>query len=282
MLENSINKNISSNYFSDNNYNYYDEIKAYRNNIIKELKDIDKQSISQINLRNNYAKSYYDNDKLDIDFDKLKKLNKENQKNDKIEDKTVENTLTNKFQLSEEDKKVVDKLKARDAEVRAHEQAHLSAGAGIITGGPTYSYQSGPDGQKYAIGGEVQIDSSAESTPEETISKMQQVRRAALAPAEPSAQDIQVASGASKIEAQARAELTQQTMEQIAEATKINTETDTDSRTESGTDSKNASRIPAETKANETTNSYQNKAENKNLLEIYFKSTSKPKYNFSF
>jgi|GEM_PF-5428079 len=282
MLENSINKNISSNYFSDNNYNYYDEIKAYRNNIIKELKDIDKQSISQINLRNNYAKSYYDSDKLDIDFNKLKKLNKENQKNDKIEDKTVENTPTNKFQLSEEDKKVVDKLKARDAEVRAHEQAHLSAGVGIITGGPTYSYQAGPDGQKYAIGGEVQIDSSAESTPEETISKMQQVRRAALAPAEPSAQDIQVASGASKIEAQARAELTQQTMEQIAEATKINTETDTDSRTESGTESQNASRIPAETKANETTNSYQNKAENKNLLEIYFKSTSKPKYNFSF
>ena len=78
--------------------------------------------------------------------------------------------------------------------VRAHEQAHKAAAGAHAKGGPTYEYQSGPDGKRYAVGGEVQIDTSpVPNDPQATIQKMQQVQRAANAPAEPSSQDRRVA-----------------------------------------------------------------------------------------
>ena len=103
----------------------------------------------------------------------------------------------------------IDALEARDQEVRNHEQAHQTAG-GQYASAPSYSTQRGPDGESYAIGGEVQIDISAESEPAATIRKMQQVRTAALAPAEPSSQDHAVAAKASRLESEARAELQSQ------------------------------------------------------------------------
>jgi hypothetical protein len=102
--------------------------------------------------------------------------------------------------------KQVEQLKARDREVRVHEMAHLAAAGGLATSGATYSYQQGPDGVSYAIGGEVKIDTSSGNNPEETIRKAQAIRAAALAPAEPSGQDHAVAAQASQMEAQARAE----------------------------------------------------------------------------
>ncbi|MEO1716044.1 MAG: putative metalloprotease CJM1_0395 family protein [Planctomycetota bacterium] len=109
--------------------------------------------------------------------------------------------------LSEADQRKVEKLKARDQEVRTHEQAHVAAAGALYRGGPNYSYRTGPDGNRYAVGGSVQIDTSEASTPEETITKAQQIRRAALAPQEPSSTDQAVAAKASRMEAQARAEL---------------------------------------------------------------------------
>ena len=109
--------------------------------------------------------------------------------------------------LSDEETQQVEKLKARDREVRTHEQAHLAAAGPYARGGPTYTYQQGPDGQRYAIGGEVQIDTSpVPGDPEATIAKARVVRNAALAPAEPSSQDRAVAAAASQMEQQARAE----------------------------------------------------------------------------
>lgn len=108
---------------------------------------------------------------------------------------------------------VVSQLKARDREVRAHEQAHLAV-AGQYATGLSYTYQSGPDGKRYAIGGEVGIDTSAVSgDPEATIQKMMVVQSAAMAPAQPSAQDYRVASSARQAMAEARAELSAQQME---------------------------------------------------------------------
>lgn len=100
----------------------------------------------------------------------------------------------------------LEQLKQRDREVRAHEQAHQAAG-GQHAGGATYTYQVGPDGRRYAVGGEVPIDLSAEDNPAATITKMQQVQRAALAPADPSAQDRQVAAQAARLEQEARTQL---------------------------------------------------------------------------
>ncbi|MDX1353690.1 MAG: putative metalloprotease CJM1_0395 family protein, partial [Thiomicrorhabdus sp.] len=55
---------------------------------------------------------------------------------------------------------VINQLKARDAEVRAHEMAHLSTAGGYARGGMSFTYQMGPDGKQYAIGGEVGIDTT--------------------------------------------------------------------------------------------------------------------------
>jgi hypothetical protein len=109
--------------------------------------------------------------------------------------------------LSEEEKHQVDKLKKTDQDVKAHERAHMAAGSGLVMGGASYEYQRGPDGKMYAVGGEVKIDTSRENDPQATIRKMQKVRRAALAPAQPSGQDRSVAAQASQIEAEARIEL---------------------------------------------------------------------------
>lgn len=111
-------------------------------------------------------------------------------------------------ELTDEEQKQVEQLKQRDREVRQHEQAHLAAAGGNAIGGPTFEYQTGPDGKRYAVGGEVQIDTSpVEGDPEATIAKMQQIRAAALAPANPSAQDRQVAAQAAAEARDARAEL---------------------------------------------------------------------------
>lgn len=109
--------------------------------------------------------------------------------------------------LSDEEKAVLAQLQARDREVRQHEAAHQSVGAGVA-GAISLSFQRGPDGVAYAVGGEVPIDVSPVSgDPQATINKMRIVRAAALAPANPSPQDQQVAALASQIALQAQVEL---------------------------------------------------------------------------
>src|SRR6056297_2625701 len=88
-------------------------------------------------------------------------------------------------QLSEAERRQVEDLKARDREVRAHEAAHQAA-AGSYAGPIQYEFQRGPDGRRYAVGGSVQIDTSPiPDDPEATIQKMETIRAAALAPANP-------------------------------------------------------------------------------------------------
>lgn len=116
--------------------------------------------------------------------------------------------------LTEEEEKVVDELKKRDQEVRRHEAAHAAAG-GQYAGTPTFTYEAGPDGQRYAVGGEVSIDTSPGSTPEETSRKADQIRAAALAPADPSGQDRAVAAAAAKMKLDAQAEATKQDQEEL-------------------------------------------------------------------
>lgn len=113
-------------------------------------------------------------------------------------------------QLSESDLQVLNELKRRDTEVRAHEAAHLAAAGGIATSGASFEYQQGPDGIQYAIGGEVNIDTSpVPGDPAATLRKADTIRRAALAPAQPSGPDMQVAANAAAMAAQAQAELLQ-------------------------------------------------------------------------
>ncbi|WP_282874192.1 putative metalloprotease CJM1_0395 family protein [Pseudomonas peli] len=112
----------------------------------------------------------------------------------------------------------IAKLVSRDQEVRTHEQAHAAVG-GRYAGAPSYTYERGPDGKRYAVGGEVGIDTSPiPNDPEATLRKMEVVIRAALAPAEPSAQDRQVAAQAQLQMAEARVELAQQQRSEVEAA----------------------------------------------------------------
>jgi hypothetical protein len=120
----------------------------------------------------------------------------------------AEKSASSDQQVEREVQRVISELKSRDREVKAHEQAHLAAGGQHVTGGANYSYQTGPDGRRYAIGGEVGIDTSPVSgDPQATLAKAQQIRAAALAPAEPSSQDRKVAAQASQMAAEARADI---------------------------------------------------------------------------
>lgn len=113
-------------------------------------------------------------------------------------------------ELTEEEQEEVEELKKRDEEVRAHEQAHKTAG-GPYAGAISYETTTGPDGREYAISGEVEIDISPVSgNPEATIRKMEIVERAALASAEPSPQDQAAAQAAQQAKLQAQQELNEQ------------------------------------------------------------------------
>ena len=107
---------------------------------------------------------------------------------------------------SEEDKRL-KWLESRNREVVAHEQAHVAAAGSAAAGGATFTYEQGPDGKRYATGGEVKIRIASGRTPEETIRNAMQAEKAALAPASPSPQDLRVAASARQMQMQARAEL---------------------------------------------------------------------------
>ncbi len=113
-------------------------------------------------------------------------------------------------QLSEADLQKLQVLRQHDREVRAHEMAHVAAGGSLVRGGASFTYEVGPDGQRYAMGGEVGIDTSPGRTPVETLAKADQIRAAALAPTDPSGQDRQVAAMATRMAMQARMELATQ------------------------------------------------------------------------
>ncbi len=190
-------------------------------------------------------------DELDIDFLKIynkfaepkETIDKENNKKIKgatqIHEKN-NSTATNK-NLTEAEEKAVRDLESRDKEVRKHEQAHIAAGGSLVRGGAMFNYTTGPDGKQYAIGGEVNIDISTEETPSKTISKMQQVVAAAMAPKDPSAQDYSVAATAKKNAAEARRQLVEEARSENSNATfgtTSNTSKTTSTRITAQTDKK--------------------------------------------
>ncbi|MDD1620020.1 MAG: hypothetical protein LUQ11_00960 [Methylococcaceae bacterium] len=126
----------------------------------------------------------------------------------------AKNALTSTGQISASNKTSdqqqaeVQALKTRDQEVRNHEQAHISAAGGIALGGAHFTYTTGPDGNRYATGGDVSIDiSTVPGDPEATLRKAETIRRAAMAPASPSSQDYSVAAKAAQMANAARIEL---------------------------------------------------------------------------
>ncbi|NLL35993.1 MAG: hypothetical protein GX256_00550 [Fretibacterium sp.] len=100
----------------------------------------------------------------------------------------------------------VRELQQIEREVIAHEAAHQAA-AGRFGGPVRYTRTTGPDGRSYITGGSVPIHVPATNDPEEALRNMEQVQRAALAPGDPSGQDLQVAARAAASATQIRQQL---------------------------------------------------------------------------
>ncbi|WP_374518624.1 putative metalloprotease CJM1_0395 family protein [Undibacterium squillarum] len=123
-------------------------------------------------------------------------------------------------QLSQEALALVSKLQTIDSHVRAHEMAHLIAASGLATSGPSFQYQRGPDGQNYAVGGEVGIDTSAGRTPQETLRRADIIAAAALAPSDPSGQDYAVAAKARQMAIEAQIAIQAEQAQKLSDAAK--------------------------------------------------------------
>ena len=171
-----------------------------------------------------FTESLQEKKTLAEEYEELRKKKQKEQSHTSVaanpgQPKPVEEDVPALEILDPQEQALVQELELRDQEVRAHELAHKSAGAGL-TSAATFTYQQGPDGKQYAIGGEVQIQISPGSTPEETVRRAKQVIAAATAPANPSAADLRAAGMASRMEQEARAEQSVTQMETKEEATR--------------------------------------------------------------
>ena len=154
-------------------------------------------------------------------------------------------------ELSLEEQRMVTELQAADTNVRAHEAAHMAAGGGL-TSPASYTYERGTDNKMYAVAGEVGISTGEGNTPQESLNKAQTIRRAALAPADPSPQDLKVAAQAASMEMSARAQIMQEKMAQNSQNSNNSNETSGDAVNSVGNSAENSnvnstenSRIPS-------------------------------------
>ncbi|MCK4951027.1 MAG: catalase [Gammaproteobacteria bacterium] len=175
-------------------------------------------------------------------------------------------------QLSADDLRLIQKLAQRDRTVKAHEAAHLAAAGRYARGGANFTYQRGPNGVNYAIGGDVTLDTSTPSDPEQALAKAQQIRAAALAPAQPSTQDRTVAAQATQAANQARvniaAERAEETAEKLEQAQEDNTEARQKEIDETGNVADSEPAQQAQTRIQEYQNNAANdpETEDRNLL----------------
>jgi len=116
----------------------------------------------------------------------------------------INNTYNNYQNIKKQ--MIINQLKTIEKKVISHEMAHKTVG-GELTGSVNYKYTIGPDGKKYIVGGEVPIKIKEGKTPEETIKIAQKIKAAALAPANPSPQDLKVAAQASLMEIKAKIDM---------------------------------------------------------------------------
>ncbi len=95
--------------------------------------------------------------------------------------------------LTTAEKTDVTRLQQRDQQVRQEEKAHAAV-AGDLAGPISYTFQRGPDGRAYAVGGSVGIQASSLSgDPAEAARKAGRLAAAANAATNPSLQDYAAA-----------------------------------------------------------------------------------------
>ncbi|WP_137226962.1 putative metalloprotease CJM1_0395 family protein [Shewanella sp. MEBiC00475] len=145
-----------------------------------------------------------------------------NRQDDTAEQQVEQQVKDKQQQIIQAEKKQIDQLAQRDTEVKTHEQAHAAVG-GSLAQSPSYQYEKGPDGRRYAVDGEVNIDvSTVDGDAQATLSKMQKVYAAAMAPIQPSMADIRVAAQALQNMNEAKKELTTNNSDSLSSTTKNN------------------------------------------------------------
>ncbi len=177
-------------------------------------------SNSLYNIGSSYTIKLNERQSLVIDDDPVSKERAESKKETaqkELQEKKSKETdkSSGSQELSSDEERLVKDLASRDAEVKTHEAAHQGAGGGL-TGVASYTYQQGPDGKMYAIGGEVSISTPSGSTPEEKLKNARTLAAAALAAGNPSPQDFSVASSARTMEMQALQEIAKKSQEEQA------------------------------------------------------------------
>lgn len=169
----------------------------------------------EIGRVNGASYSHYGLGKANQADDPMKK------KTSEIEDKSIEKdakSIEKDAKSIEKDAKIaaeVSQLVIIEKKVIAHEQAHKSVG-GEFTGAMSYSYTNGPDGKRYITGGEVSISIPSTDDKAQMIRMLERVKNAALAPADPSGQDLKVAASASAKQMAVRADLAKEKTDENA------------------------------------------------------------------
>lgn len=131
--------------------------------------------------------------KLNAKIAQLDKLEKEEFVNTSKSD-YIEASATPKNYDEQDFQRVLEKFKKTDAQIRSHEQVHATIGH--TTSPISYTYQQGPDGKMYAVGGSVRLDVSIPDDPKAASFKLDQIARAASGPSNPSGADIAIATQA--------------------------------------------------------------------------------------
>ncbi len=138
-----------------------------------------------------------------------KKANNKDPKDKQTDEHKIKSSSSDDENLSEEEEKELEKMQKREDEVIKHEQAHKSAAGGLSVTRAQYEYVQGTDGKMYVKDGEVELKVKEEDDPQKNKENAEQLKRAALAPEEPSAQDMKVAQEADKMIQKANQELHQ-------------------------------------------------------------------------
>jgi len=122
----------------------------------------------------------------------------------------------NLIDLTPRELELLRQLKARDAEVRSHEAAHITASGGMA-GMASFAYKTGPDGRRYVVSGEVSLTVRRGSTPEESLKIAEKMHAAALAPSSPSGVDRSVAAAAAMQITEAKEMISRMRAEEVRE-----------------------------------------------------------------
>lgn len=145
--------------------------------------DIITEQFENISLHQLYTK-------LSTKHAEIEKL-EEKDKIESVGKKDYIEASTNKYD-DDDFARVLEKFKNKDAEIRTHEQVHASIGH--TTAPISYSYQQGPDGKMYAVGGSVRLETSIPDDPKAAAFKLDMLQKAASAPSHTSGADNTIAS----------------------------------------------------------------------------------------